>query len=103
MKRGKTGVTAKTRRESNRKTGRSVMCQRILSVMSQTELPLTAREIAAELYNNGIVQYPTRSSVQPRLTEMLEDGEVVVAGKVFDSETKRNVAAYKLPERKVLT
>lgn len=100
MKRGKTATTAVTRRESNQKTGRSYMCHMILSVMSQTELPLTAREIAIELYNNGIIPYPTRASVQPRLTEMLEESAVIVAGKVLDHETNRRVAAYKLPERK---
>ena len=99
MKRGKTGTTAITRRESNQKTERSAACQRILTVLSQSTLPLTAREIAVELHNNGLVPYPTRASVQPRLTEMLDDGVVIVAGKVFDEETKRRVAAYKLSER----
>lgn len=98
MKRGKTATTAITRRESNQKTKRSFMCQQILIVLYQSAQPLTAREIAIVLHDKGVVKYPARSTVQPRLTEMLEDGEVIVAGKVFDAETNRRVAAYKLPE-----
>lgn len=99
MKRATTPTTAKTRRESNEKTGRKPLCDKILGVMVVKGIPVTAREIAVELHKNGIVEYPYRQAVQPRLTEMVIDGDVVVAGKVFDETSKRNVAAYKLPQK----
>lgn len=99
MKRATTPTTAKTRRESNERANRKRLCQSILSVMVSSEQPLTAREIAVELHHHGIVEYPLRQAVQPRLTEMVIDGDVVVAGKVFDESSKRNVAAYRLPRK----
>ncbi|MBC8574465.1 hypothetical protein [Jingyaoa shaoxingensis] len=96
MKRAKTATTARTRRESNELVNRKRSCQNVAAVLAGSEKPLTAREIAAELYSYGLVDYPIRQAVQPRLTELVEDGDVIVTGKVYDTETKRNVAAYML-------
>lgn len=56
---------------------------------------MTAREIATVLYKHKKVLEPTRQQVQPRLTELVQDGRIEVCGKRHDSLTGRNVAIYR--------
>ena len=92
------GVTQETRRESNQKTDRVNMQGHVLRVLQSCELPLTAREIAIELCKEFLIPYPERSIIQPRITELVDDGKIRVVGKVYDHVTDRNVAAYELVE-----
>lgn len=98
-KRNKEGVmsnyTRETRRESFEKLDSESVKRHIIEIL-RCGTALTAREIAMAMYEQKIIPYPVRQAVAPRLTE-LEAAEVVeTVGKVFDEETKRNVAAYKL-------
>lgn len=88
-------TTRETRRESNESTNKARLYTEILTVLTGTSRALTAREVAAVLYSKKVVAYPLRQAVQPRLTELCEYGKVKVAGKVYDEETRRNVATYK--------
>lgn len=88
-------ITRETRKDSNQKTNKARLYTEILTVLTGTSRALTAREVAAVLYSKKVVAYPLRQAVQPRLTELCEYGKVKVAGKVYDKETRRNVAAYK--------
>lgn len=92
------GITQETRRESYEKTDNVNMHGHVLRVLQSCELPLTAREVAGQLYTEHILPYPSRGLIQPRITELVEDGKVVAVGKVYDQVTDRNVAAYKLVE-----
>ena len=56
---------------------------------------MTAREIATVLYKHKKVLEPIRQQVQPRLTELVQDGRIEVCGKRHDSLTDRNVAIYR--------
>lgn len=91
-------ITRQTRRESNEKTDRQGMHSMILKELSYGDM--TAREIGAILYRHGLVLSPSRQQVQPRLTELMQDGKIEVVGKRRDSLTKRSVAVYRLVEGK---
>lgn len=91
-------ITRQTRRESNEKTDRKGMYSMILKELSYGDM--TAREIGAILYRHGLVLSPSRQQVQPRLTELMQDGKIEVVGKRRDSLTKRSVAVYRLVEGK---
>lgn len=87
-------ITRQTRRESNEKTDRQGMYSMILKELSYGDM--TAREIGAILYRHGLVLSPSRQQVQPRLTELMQEGKISVVGKRKDSLTKRSVAVYHL-------
>lgn len=85
--------TAETRRESHRKTNKENMYSNVLKVLDKDIL--TAREIAQRLFKMGVIEYPARAIIQPRITELVENGVLRVAGKKFDSQSRRNVAQYR--------
>lgn len=87
-----TATTASTRRESHRKIKKTKMYEKILLAIS-TDI-LTAREIAIRLFENGAIEYPARAVVQPRITELVENGVLEVVGKKYDNQTERTVAQY---------
>lgn len=57
---------------------------------------LTAHEIAEILHREGVVVYPVRDSVQPRITEMCKFGKVMVCGSKVDESTRKRVSIYRL-------
>lgn len=89
-------ITRQTRRESNEKTDRQSIRSVILEQLAYCDM--TAREIGEVLYRHGLVLSPSRQQVQPRLTELMQDGKIEVVGKRRDSLTKRSVAVYRLIE-----
>lgn len=91
-------ITKKTRRESYETLERETVIKRILDTLEEANKPLTARQVAERMYNSHYIPYPVRQAVAPRLTELVESGVVKVCGKIYDSATQRNVAAYKLVE-----
>lgn len=67
----------------------------ILSTLHDNkENGLTAREVAVILYNQGLLRSNERQATAPRLTELVDDGRVVIIGKRFDEISLRNVAVY---------
>lgn len=88
-------LTVMNRRESNEKTeeARPILYTRVLAILSEG-ISLTANEIAKRINKNW-----TRQNVQPRLNELRDKyGIVEEDGKKYDTETNRNVTAYKLVE-----
>lgn len=94
MKLATSAITQQTRRESNQKTDRKTLQAEILKMLRE-ETALTARECAAILCSKGFIPYPERAMIQPRLTELVQDGKIEVCGKTFDAVTSRTVAVYK--------
>ena len=81
-------ITKQTQRESHEQ----VIRNNILNELSYGNM--TAREIAVVMHRHGLVTEPTRQQVQPRLTELTQEGLVEVIGKRYDSRTDRHVALY---------
>lgn len=85
-------VTANTRRESHKKTNKENMHSNVLKAVGEDSL--TAREIAQRLFKMGIIEYPARAIIQPRITELVEMQMLKVVGKKYDKQSRRNVAQY---------
>ena len=91
-------ITEETRLESYLLTDSSTVRMKILNILRERGEALSAGEIARLMYAKHYIPYPVRQAVAPRLTELVDEGLVIVDGKVYDSETGRNVAAYKVVE-----
>lgn len=88
-------ITTDTRFESLEKLDRSGLYNLILSTLHDNkENGLTAREVAVIFYNQGLLRSNERQATAPRLTELVDDGRVVIIGKRFDEISLRNVAVY---------
>ena len=88
-------ITTDTRFESLEKLDKNGLYSLILSTLHDNkENGLTAREVAVILYNQGLLRSNERQATAPRLTELVDDGRVVIIGKRFDEISLRNVAVY---------
>ena len=88
-------ITTDTRFESLEKLDRHGVYNLILSTLHDNkENGLTAREVAVILYNQGLLRSNERQATAPRLTELVDDGRVIIIGKRFDEISLRNVAVY---------
>lgn len=59
---------------------------------------MTARECAERLYNMGMLEYPIRQGVAPRICEMLDMGILEENGRKIDCKTHKLVTIYQLKE-----
>ena len=90
-------ITTDTRWESFEKLDRQTMYNLILNTLeSYKEDGLTARELAVKLYNQGFIKSNERQATAPRLTELVDEGILVVIGKRVDEISRKNVAVYTL-------
>lgn len=88
-------ITEETRRESHEQVDKETLHEHIIEML-QGDVKLSARELAVLMYSRGLVAYPQRQAVAPRLTELVQCGIIKADGKIYDSATKRHVAAYRL-------
>lgn len=91
-------ITKETRRESYRLLDSANLYKNIIEVL-KTGGSYTAHEVAVILYNKKLIKYPTRQAVAPRLTELVDKGIVEATGKVYDRDSGRKVACYRLVEK----
>lgn len=91
-------ITEETRLESYLITDSSTIRMRVLNILRERGEALSAGEIARLMHAKHYIPYPVRQAVAPRLTELVEEGLVIVDGKVHDPETDRNVAVYRVVE-----
>lgn len=90
-------ITTDTRWESFEKLDRQTMYNLILNTLKLYEKDgLTARELAVKLYNQGFIKSNERQATAPRLTELVDEGILVVIGKRVDEISGKNVAVYTL-------
>lgn len=92
-------ITKATRKASYDKTKPQPMKDKVLKVLAGKKL--TAREIALEMHSCGWLPYPARAIIQPRITELVEAGEIKVAEDKQDTLTHRKVAVYMINESEV--
>lgn len=92
-------ITGETRKESYEKLDSATFKKRIISILEEKGQALSAREIAWLMYIKHYIPYPVRQAVAPRLTELESEGIVKADGKIYDKETDRNVAVYRLVEQ----
>lgn len=80
--------TQETRRESYDQTDKQTRWQKVLDAVTE---PMTAREILHKVlpYSGDM------NAVRPRITELVENGDLIECGKKFDETTKRNVTVFR--------
>lgn len=98
-KRATSAITKETRKESYEKTDKQPLRMQVLETLGQRSL--TAREIATEMHKDGLLPYPARAVIQPRITELVEAGMLEAVGTKLDTETERKVAIYKAVVREL--
>ena len=68
--------TYETRRESYETVDKQKRYRQILKIMKELDKPLTAKEIAVEMYKRGYAYTDERNIAAPRLTELLQKGVI---------------------------
>ena len=91
-------TTAECRHDSHEVTDKQKRYRQILVTLKCSVEPMTAYEIAENLYINGIVDRIDRNYVSPRMTEMCQIGITEPVGKKYCSVTGRFVTAYQIRE-----
>ena len=92
----------KTTRETRRDSYETILKNlgerqsNILMFMELSKKPYTARSLAQDMYESGLLMSPERNMVHPRLNELVELGLVYIDGKTLDETMNRMVAVYKL-------
>lgn len=66
--------THETRRESYETVDKQKRYRQILEIMKELDKPLTAKEIAVEMYKRGYAYTDERNVAAPRITELLKKG-----------------------------
>ena len=67
-------------------------------ILSRLDKPKTAKEIAVELYDIGVIPSTERNYTAPRLTELWKRGIVEIIGKKKCDWTGKMVAVYQKTE-----
>ena len=67
--------------------------QQILECLGDKEM--TAKEIAHEMYMRGMIPTNERNFTSPRITEMLQDGILEIAGKKKCEWTGKSVTMFR--------
>lgn len=90
-------ITFTTRRISNEVANKRGMYSKILEVLESTEEPLSAKDIAIQLFQKRLLPTDSRQEVAPRLTEMSTKGWIEPTGaKQRDQYSGILVTVYKL-------
>ena len=93
-------VTFSTRSESYESVDKQRRYSQILEIMTESDKPLTAKEIAVIMRDKGYVPTAERNFVSPRLTELSKKGLVNPCGKKRCQYTGKTVAVYEIRNRK---
>ena len=83
--------TLLTRSEANDTVDREKRYKQILGILVK---PMTAKEVAVEMYRRGMAGSPDRNFAAPRLTELSKKGLVEPVGKKKCTYTGKTVAVY---------
>lgn len=90
-------VTTDTRALSHEKVDKQRRYAQILTCLSSIG-PMTAKQVAVELWREGFIPSAERNYTAPRLTELAKMGRVEPVGRVKCTYTGRTVAVYGLRE-----
>ena len=89
-------VTLETRAEAHDKVDKAKRYKQIKAILKDHPEGLTAKEVAVNMWQRGLIPTTERNFSAPRLTEMCEDGVVEPIGKKICQITGRKVSLYAL-------
>lgn len=87
---------AESRKESEESVNKQLRYQQIIEILTESEEPLSAKEIAVEMYQKKYVPTSERNFSSPRLTELLKMGIVDCVGKKVCEYTHKTVGVFEL-------
>lgn len=90
---GGENTTLETRLESETTINKNLRYIQILDTLGNKEM--TAKEIAVDMYLQGMIPTDERNFVSPRLTELLYQGIVEVIGKTKCDWTGKTVSVFR--------
>lgn len=85
-------TTLDTRHDSHEEVDKKKRERQVLEVLTH---PMTAQEVAIEMYLMGYTRNTDRNNAAPRLTELAKDGRVEIIGKTRCKYSGRTVSVYR--------
>ena len=85
-------ITFETMHDAYEEVDKEKRKRQVLSILTH---PMTASEVAAEMFNQGYVKMFDRNNAAPRLTELAKEGKVDTIGKKRCQYTGKTVTVYR--------
>lgn len=89
-------VTLETRSEAEQEIDKKKRYRQIIEILTENKEPMTAKEIAVEMFKKHWIPSSERNFAAPRLTELCEEGIVDTLGKKRCEYTNKSVTIYGL-------
>lgn len=89
-----TNLLYETKKEAEESVDKKKRYQEILEILTDFNKPMTAKEIAVEMYRRGYVPTTERNFSSPRITELLKMGSVDCIGKKKCEYTGKTVGVF---------
>jgi len=87
-------ITLETRKESYDMLDKNNRYNQILTIMKIFDIPMTAKEIAVAMKQNGFSYSDDRNVSAPRINEMLANGKLDVVGKIKCQYSGKKVSCF---------
>lgn len=89
-------VTLETRSEAEQEVDKKKRYRQIIEILTENKEPMTAKEIAVEMFKKHLIPSSERNYAAPRLTELSKEGIVDTLGKKRCEYTNKSVTIYGL-------
>lgn len=89
-------TTLETRAEANESVDKQKRYKQIIEILSENNEPMTAKEIAVEMYKRGYTPTSERNFASPRITELLRTGVLDCLGKKKCEYSGKSVSVFGL-------
>ena len=94
-----TNPCLETRAEAHEKVDKGRRYKEIISILLDIKRPMSAKEIAVEMYRRGYTPTAERNFSHPRINELLRNGKLEIYGKGTCRYTHKTVSYYVLREK----
>ena len=91
-------ITYTTRALANEEVPRKVRYGQILEILKKSKTPMTAKEIAIEMFRKFLIPSDERNFTAPRLTELSKKGIVEPVDKIYCQYSGKLVTRYQIRE-----
>lgn len=89
-------ITLANRSESEQKVDKAKRRMQVLDILKENNKPMTAKEVAVEMFRKYLTFDTDRNNAAPRLTELAQMGLVDTIGKIKCKYTGKMVTVYEL-------
>lgn len=93
-----TNPMAECRRDSHETIDKNKRYRQIRAILKRHKKGLTAKEVAVYMFRKGLTDSEDRNYASPRITELVEKGEIEPIGKTTCKWTGKTVTVFALRE-----